>query len=94
MLKRWSLISLVGISLLFLIVACAQTAEPAEIAPAEARSLIEERCSECHTADRVFNAEYTREGWSDVFDEMIDRGAEVNPAEKEAMIDWLVSRDQ
>ena len=94
MLKRWSLISLIGISLLFLIVACAQTAEPTEVAPAEARALIEERCSECHTADRVFNAEYSREGWSDVFDEMIDRGAEVNPEEKEIMIDWLVSRDQ
>jgi hypothetical protein len=30
----------------------------------------------------------------DVFDEMIDKGADVNPEEKEAMIDWLVSRDQ
>ena len=93
MLKRWLLISLAGISLLFLIVACAQTTTPDEIAPAEARTLIEERCSDCHPADRVFNADYTREGWSDVFDEMIDRGAEVTPTEKEMMIDWLVSRD-
>ena len=94
MFKRWLLISLTATIFLFLIVACAQTTEPAEIAPAEARALIEERCSDCHTADRVFNADYSREGWSDVFDEMIDRGAEVNPTEKEAMIDWLVARDQ
>ncbi|MFW5713172.1 MAG: hypothetical protein ACOCYU_00710 [Brevefilum sp.] len=94
MFKRWLLGSLSGMTLLFLIVACAQTTEPTELAPAKARALIEERCSECHSADLVFNAEYSREGWSDVFDEMIDRGAEVSPAEKEAMIDWLVSRDQ
>ncbi len=93
MLKRWLLISLAGISLLFLIVACAQTTEPAEIAPSEARTLIEERCSDCHPADRVFNADYSREGWLDVFDRMIKKGAEANPAEKETMIDWLVSRD-
>jgi len=93
MFKRWLLISLSGIFFLLLIGACAQTIEPAEIAPTEARVLIEERCSDCHPADRVFNADYSREGWSDVFDRMIDRGADVNPAEKEAMIDWLVARD-
>lgn len=29
-----------------------------------------------------------------MFDEMIDKGANVNLEKKEAMIDWLVSRDQ
>ncbi len=92
--KRWLLVSLTGIALLLLIAACAQSAEEPEIAPSEAEALIEARCSECHTADRVFNAEYDREGWVDVFDDMIDKGADVNPEEKEAMIDWLVARDQ
>lgn len=93
MFKRWLLISLTGIIILILIAACAQTAEPVETAPAEARTLIEERCSDCHTADRVFSADYDREGWVEVFDDMINKGADVNPEEKEAMIDWLVARD-
>jgi hypothetical protein len=93
MLKRWFFFSLAAILMLFLIVACAQTTEPAEMAPVEARTLIEERCSDCHTADRVFNADFSREGWSDVFDRMINLGADVSPTEKEIMIDWLVSRD-
>lgn len=46
------------------------------------------------SADRAFNANDDREGWEDMFDEMIDKGANVNLEKKEAMIDWLVSRDQ
>ena len=94
MFKRWFLVSLIGLALLFLFAACAQTADAPEAAPTDAQALIEERCSDCHTADRVFNADYDREGWVDVFDEMIDKGADVSPEEKEVMIDWLVARNQ
>lgn len=94
MFKRWFLVSLIGLALLFLIAACTQTAETPESTPADAQALIEDRCSECHTADRVFNASYDREGWVDIFDEMIEKGADVSPEEKEIMIDWLVARDQ
>jgi len=93
MLKRWLLISFIGIALLLLIAACAQTEEAPESAPADAQALIQDRCSGCHTADRVFNADYDREGWVEVFDDMIDKGAEVSPEEKEIMIDWLVARE-
>ena len=93
MLKRWLLISFIGIALLLLIVACAQTEEAPEAAPSDAQALIEDRCSDCHTADRVFNADYDREGWVEVFDDMIDKGADVSPEEKEIMIDWLVARE-
>jgi len=92
--RRWLLISITGIVMLLLIVACAQTAETTEIVPSEAEALIQERCSDCHTADRVFNEDYSREGWSEVFDDMIDKGADVSPAEKEVMIDWLLARGQ
>ena len=73
MFKRWLLIVISGIAMLLLIVACAQTTETTEIAPSEAEALIVERCSECHPASRVFNEDYSHEGWVDVFDEMIDR---------------------
>jgi ABC-type glycerol-3-phosphate transport system substrate-binding protein len=94
MFKRWFLISLIGLALLILIAACGQTADVPEPAPADGRALIEDRCSDCHTSAQVFNANYDRDGWVDVFDEMIDKGAEVNPEEKEVMIDWLLARDQ
>lgn len=96
MIKRWLIISVAGLIFLFLIVACAQSgSQPlAEtLSDAEAEALIIDKCSDCHTPDRVFQADYDAEGWSDVIDRMVDRGADVNAAEKDLMIDWLVSRD-
>lgn len=107
--KKWLLISLSGLILLVLIVACTQASptpveeEMVEVEDAEemeemeeetvdVEALIIERCSECHSADRVFQADYTAEGWSDEIDEMIQKGAEVNEEEKQLMIDWLISR--
>jgi len=55
-------------------------------------ALIIDRCSECHSADRVFNADKTEEGWASTIDRMVDYGAVVSDEEKALMIDWLVSR--
>lgn len=93
MFKRWLLISTLAVLFMVVVVACAQSSDTLETSPSEAEALIIERCSDCHSADRVFNEDYSREDWSDVFDEMIAKGAEVSEAEKEAMIDWLVSRE-
>lgn len=89
--KKWIIISLAGLILLAFIAACTQTTQP-ETDTMDIRALIVERCSDCHTTDRVFQADYTEEEWSEVFDEMIAKGAEVSPEEKPIMIDWLVSQ--
>ena len=96
--KKWILISLTGLILLTLIAACAQTTAPETTAPetdtTDTRALIVDRCSECHSVDLVFNAEYTTEAeWSETIDEMIDRGADVSPEEKELMIEYLVAQE-
>jgi len=98
MTKKWILISLTGLILLTLIVACAQTAEPEVESPetgtADTRALIVDRCSDCHSADLAFNADYTTEAeWSDLIDRMIDKGADVSPEEKEEMVDFFVAQE-
>jgi len=92
MIKRWMIISLTGLILLTLIAACAQSTTP-EPATTDTRALIVEKCSECHSTDRVFSGDYTQEEWLEVFDEMIEKGAEVSPEEKTIMIEWLVSQN-
>ncbi len=92
MLKKWLLISLTGIILITLIAACAQTTTT-ETEVTDTRALIVEKCSDCHSADSVFQKDYTEEEWSDVFDRMIEKGADVSPEEKTIMIDWLLSQD-
>ena len=68
-----------------------EMAEPEEEA-VDVEALIIERCGGCHSADRVFQADYDAEGWSDEIDDMIRKGAEVSEEEKQLMIDWLISR--
>lgn len=97
MIKKWFIISLTGMILLVLIAACTQTAATPvldELDDAQIEALIVDKCSDCHTADRVFQEDYSETQWSAVFDDMINKGADVSPEEKEVMIDWLVSRDQ
>jgi len=65
--------------------------EPEEEA-VDVEALIIERCSGCHSADRVFQADYDAQGWADEIDDMIRKGAVVSEEEKQLMIDWLVSR--
>jgi len=103
--KRWFIISILGLVLLFVIVACSQTTPTPEletqteevveeevVEDVDVEELIVEKCSGCHPASRVFNADYDEEGWSDNIDRMISKGADVSPEEKELMIDWLVNR--
>jgi len=92
MLKKWMIITLTGLILLTLIAACAQSTTP-EPASTDTRVLITEKCSDCHSTDLVFQGDYTQEEWSEVFDDMIQKGADVSTEEKTIMIDWLVSQE-
>ena len=56
-------------------------------------ALIIDRCSACHSADRVFSADKTEVQWETTIDRMIGLGANVTDEEKTDMIDWLVTRE-
>lgn len=93
--NKWLWISTLMLAIVILIAACAQpTPTPTEPEPTadEIEALIIERCSECHSADRVFQADYDADGWSEEIDDMIRKGAEVSEEEKALMIEWLISR--
>lgn len=94
--KKWILTALMLVMVILVIAACAQSApsipevEEEDLESAEA--LIIERCSGCHSADKVFQEDYDREGWEDIFADMIRKGADVNEEEQTLMIDWLLAR--
>lgn len=52
-------------------------------------ALLNDRCTECHTLDRVENASMTRDEWSATVEDMIERGAALNDQEKEVLVDYL-----
>lgn len=91
--KRMLILTLVGMLLLSLIISCAQSTPLPETEVSDPEALIVDKCSDCHSVNRVFSADYTEDGWNEVIDEMIGKGANVTDEEKEIMIDWLSARN-
>lgn len=61
-----------------------------DVAP-DGKSLLEDRCTECHTLSRVEKAAKTRDGWSTTISRMVSLGAELNSEEREILLDYLES---
>jgi hypothetical protein len=88
---------LIGSAVLLLVLgtvlsACGGAKEPAPgEAPADldGKALIEERCTVCHNLQTVTSASKSREGWVSNVERMIGKGAQLNDAEKEAVVDYL-----
>jgi cytochrome c5 len=73
----------------------ASIAEPYEAeaeTPTDApgKVLLETRCTVCHGLARVAKEKAARAGWEKIVDEMIGKGAKLNDAEKETVLDYLV----
>jgi cytochrome c5 len=61
------------------------TASPGLIGAA----LVAERCTVCHSAERIQNSTKTRDEWEDTVKRMIGKGANLNSDEKDAVITYL-----
>jgi len=55
----------------------------------DGKTLLEERCTVCHTLDRVESASKSAAGWGLNVRQMVDKGAELNASEQEVLIDYL-----
>jgi cytochrome c5 len=65
--------------------------ESTETPGEDAQVLLEERCTVCHTLDRVEGAQKSREGWESTVDRMIEYGAQLTDDERSVLIDYLVA---
>ncbi len=64
------------------------TGEAAEGTP-DIATLIDDRCTMCHTVDRIESEKGDAEDWTEIVDEMIGKGAKLNDEERAALIDYL-----
>jgi hypothetical protein len=62
-----------------------------ELAVLSAEDLINERCTVCHTTDRIYKAGFDREQWEKTVDRMISKGAELNEEERDSIIEYLAN---
>lgn len=63
-----------------------------EVSTPDGEKLVNERCTACHSLDRVYNANKDKAGWEKAADRMIRKGAKLNEAERQAVIDYLSNR--
>lgn len=52
-------------------------------------ALVQERCSVCHNLDRVENAQKSADEWAATVTRMVGKGAKLDQAEQEAVIQFL-----
>ncbi|NLE84307.1 MAG: hypothetical protein GX603_07320 [Chloroflexi bacterium] len=58
----------------------------------EMMDFIEGKSRGNHTIEFILDHDFTREEWSVTIDRMISYGADIDPIEKEAIIEWLLNR--
>ncbi|MGB9585823.1 MAG: hypothetical protein ACPL3P_05920 [Anaerolineales bacterium] len=52
-------------------------------------ALLQERCTVCHSLDRITNEKNSRAQWERIVDRMIQKGAQLNDSEKATLLDYL-----
>jgi hypothetical protein len=70
-----------------ILAACGGAKEPA--ADLDGKALTEERCTVCHNLQTVSGAKKSRDAWQSTVERMIGKGAQLDDAEKAAVVDYL-----
>jgi cytochrome c5 len=65
------------------------TTLPAEKPAMDGATLLDTRCSTCHSTDRVKQAKKTRDQWDQTVTRMVGKGAQLTEAEKTVLLDYL-----
>jgi|SRR4030042_3309241 len=83
------------LTLVFLVTACSSGASTSTTAPSTTTSdgatLIQERCTVCHTRTRVESVKHTSAEWKTIVDKMIGKGAKLTSEEETLVIDYLTA---
>lgn len=65
-------------------------AKPSAPAPTTSeQALVQERCTGCHSLDRVTSARKTRAEWAETVARMVSKGARLNTTEQNTVIEYL-----
>ena len=70
-----------------LLAACG-SASPAST-PSAGQTLMEQRCTGCHSLNRVTSAHHTADEWKTTVDRMVNNGAQLSSTEEQTLIDYL-----
>jgi len=57
----------------------------------DGKTLVEERCAECHGLERVTGTSKMKEEWKTTVERMVSKGADLNAEEQEVVIEYLTA---
>ena len=97
--SRWSRVSVVLLALMLsmALVACSSPAEsPDPAVPTEATdptmALVEQKCSLCHTTQRVYDVDVDAAEWNTIIDRMETNGLVITDDERATIVEYLSGR--
>jgi hypothetical protein len=96
---KWSFIVLILVlAMSAVLTACSTPAATPTTAPSnpntsgiDGAKLLNDRCTACHTLDRVKSAKQTADQWNQTVTRMIGKGAQLNAEEKTALVAYLAA---
>ena len=91
-LRRVELVGLVALLLVLILAsACGGTSQAplGDQAALDGRTLLEERCTACHSIERTTGQKMTRDEWEETVTRMVNKGAELNEEETTILVDFL-----
>jgi len=91
-------ISLISVCILILfvgtfLVSCGSNAAPTTSpgGASDGKALMQERCTVCHSTDRITTAHKTADQWTSTVTRMISHGAQLNTQEQQTLITYLAA---
>jgi mono/diheme cytochrome c family protein len=57
----------------------------------DGQTLLQERCSVCHSSDRVTSAHKTADQWTATVERMVSHGAQLTTQEQQTLVDYLAA---
>lgn len=65
------------------------SAQSKPLPPGPMQAKVKAACTQCHNASRITEQHLTREEWSEQLDKMVALGAEIQDAERPALLNYL-----
>ena len=90
--KTFVVVLLIVCAFLLVLAACAkQTPVAVTSSPAntDGATLLQDRCSTCHSLDRVTQKSDTLAGWQSMVSRMVDKGAQLSAEEQAVLAQYL-----
>jgi ribosomal protein L17 len=84
---KWLFWLIILIVIAFTITQCAPSTSKST--SLDGRSLVQDRCTACHSLDRIQNAHKSADEWKTTVERMMGKGAQLNLDEQQVVIDYL-----